>query len=168
MEIPDSHILNIETQTKLNSRIIAIWNFMIDEYNDYVTDNVFRRNSNSKITTRKKDKKDQFTKDDMKVIFDPKNYLSEIFDNQYQRTKKYIYPYYFIPILAVHTGCRLEELCMMKTEDIVKVGKIWVYRIKETGDYGDEETKVKTESSERDVPLHSCLLYTSPSPRDRG
>ena len=114
MEIPDSHILNIETQTKLNSRIIAIWNFMIDEYNDYVTDNVFRRTSNSKITTRKKDKKDQFTKDDMKVIF----------DNQYQRTKKYIYPYYFIPILAVHTGCRLEELCMMKTEDIVKVGKI--------------------------------------------
>ena len=70
MEIPDSHILNIETQTKLNSRIIAIWNFMIDEYNDYVTDNVFKRTSNSKITIRKKDKKDQFTKDDMKVIFD--------------------------------------------------------------------------------------------------
>ena len=33
---------------------------------------------------------------------------------------------------------------MMKTEDIVKVGKVWVYKIKETGDYGDEETKVKT------------------------
>ena len=86
MNIPDSHILNIETQTKLNSRIIAIWNFMIDEYNDYVTENVFKRTSNSKITIRKKDKKDQFTKDDMKVIFDPKNYLSEIIDNQYQRT----------------------------------------------------------------------------------
>ena len=160
MEIPDSHILNIETQTKLNSRIIAIWNFMIDEYNDYVTENVFKRTSNSKITIRKKDKKDQFTKDDMKVIFDPKNYLSEIIDNQYQRTKKYIYPYYFIPILAVHTGCRLEELCMMKTEDIVKVGKVWVYKIKEKGDYGDEETKVKTESSERDIPLHSILIDT--------
>ena len=94
MEIPDSLIQNIETQTKLNSRIIAIWNFMIDEYNDYVTENVFKRTSNSKITIRKKDKKDQFTKDDMKVIFDPKNYLSEIIDNQYQRTNKYIYPYY--------------------------------------------------------------------------
>ena len=30
MNILDSHILNIETQTKLNSRIITIWNFMID------------------------------------------------------------------------------------------------------------------------------------------
>ena len=75
-------------------------------------------------------------------FYDSKNYLVEIIDNQYQRTKKYIYPYYFIPILAEHTGCRLEELCMMKTEDIVKVGKVWVYKIKETGDYGDEETKV--------------------------
>ena len=160
MEIPDSHILNIETQTKLNSRIIAIWNFMIDEYNDFVSDNVFKRTSKSKITIRKKDKKDAFTKDDMKVIFDPKNYLTQIFESKSSRTSKYVYPYYFVPILAVHTGCRLEELCMMKTEDIVKVGKVWVYKIKETGDYGNEETKVKTESSERDIPLHSILIDT--------
>ena len=45
----------------------------------------------------------------------------------------------------------------MKTDDIVKVGKVWVYKINETGDYGNEETKVKTESSERDFPLHSIL-----------
>ena len=49
---------------------------------------------------------------------------------------------------------------MMKTEDIVKVGKVWVYKIKEKGDYGDEETKVKTESSERDITLHSILTDT--------
>ena len=123
MNIPDSHILNIETQTKLNSRIIAIWNFMIDEYNDFVTDNVFKRTSNSKVTTRKKDKKDAFAQEDMKVIFDPKNYLTEIFESRSSRTSKYVYPYYFVPILAVHTGCRLEELCMMKTADIMRVEK---------------------------------------------
>ena len=160
MNIPDSHILNIETQTKLNSRIIAIWNFMIDEYNDFVSDNVFKRTSKSKITIRKKDKKDAFTKDDMKVIFDPKNYLTQIFESKSSRTSKYVYPYYFVPILAVHTGCRLEELCMMKTEDIRKVGKIWVYSIREQGEYGVEDTKVKTSSSERDVPLHPILIDT--------
>ena len=158
MEIPESHILGIDTQTKLNSRIIAMWNFLIDEYNDFVNDNVFKKTSTSKITIRKKDKKDAFTQEDMKVIFNPNNYLGEIIDNQYQRTKKFIYPYYFVPILAVHTGCRLEELCMMKTEDIIKVGNIWVYRLRETGEYGDEETKVKTQSSERDVPLHPVLV----------
>ena len=160
MEIPESHILGIDTQTKLNSRIIAMWNFLIDEYNDFVNDNVFKKTSTSKITIRKKDKKDAFTQEDMKVIFNPNNYLGEIIDNQYQRTKKFIYPYYFVPILAVHTGCRLEELCMMKTEDIIKVGNIWVYRLRETGGYGEEETKVKTQSSERDVPLHPVLVET--------
>ena len=104
MEIRESHILGIDTQTKLNSRIIAMWNFLIDEYNDFVNDNVFKKTSTSKITIRKKDKKDAFTQEDMKVIFNPNNYLGEIIDNQYQRTKKFIYPYYFVPILAVHTG----------------------------------------------------------------
>ena len=160
MDVPDSHIIGIETQTKLNSRIVAFWNFLVDEYNDFVNENVFKKTSTSKVSIRKKDKKDAFTKDDMKVIFNPDNYLGEIFDNKYQRTKNFIYPYYFIPILAVHTGCRLEEICMIKTEDIVRVGKIWVYRLRETGEYGDEETKVKTQSSERDVPLHPVLVET--------
>lgn len=160
MDIPDSDILNIETQTKLNSRIIAFWNFLIDEYNEFVTENVFKKTSTAKVTIRKKDKKDAFNLDDMKVIFKPKNYLGEIFDNIYERTKKFVYPYYFIPILAVHTGCRLEELCMMKIEDIKKVGKIWVYSIREQGDYGDEQTRVKTLSSERDIPLHPVLVET--------
>ena len=160
MDIPDSHILSIDTQTKFNSRIIAIWNYMIDEYNDFVTDNVFRRTSTSKITVRKKDKKDAFTKEDLKVIFDPNNYLEEIFNNKYSRTKEFVFPYYFVPILAVHTGCRLEELCMMKTDDIVKVDNIWVYRLREQGNYGNEDTKVKTQSSERDLPLHPVLVET--------
>ena len=160
MDVPDSHIIGIETQTKLNSRIVAFWNFLVDEYNDFVNENVFKKTSTSKVSIRKKDKKDAFTKDDMKVIFNPDNYLGEIFDNKYQRTKNFIYPYYFIPILAVHTGCRLEEICMIKTEDIVRIGKIWVYRLRETGEYGDEETKVKTQSSERDVPLHPVLVET--------
>ena len=160
MDIPDSHVLNIETQTKLNSRIIAIWNFLVDDYNDFVKENVFKKSSNSKVSIRKKDKKEAFTKEDMKVIFDPDNYLVEIFHSKSSRISEFIYPYYFVPILAVHTGSRLEVLCMMKTEDIIKVGKIWVYRLREKGDYGKEDTKVKTQSSERDIPIHPILIET--------
>ena len=47
---------------------------------------------------------------------------------------------------------------MMKTEDIRKVGKIWVYSIREQGEYGVEDTKVKTSSSEKDVPLQQILI----------
>ena len=35
---------------------------------------------------------------------------------------------------------------------------VWVYCIREEGEYGDLETKVKNPYSERDIPLHSVLV----------
>ena len=49
---------------------------------------------------------------------------------------------------------------MMRTKDIIKINGVWVYRIIEEGEYGEEETKVKNPYSERDVPLHSVLVDT--------
>ena len=48
----------------------------------------------------------------------------------------------------------------MRVKDIVKVDGVWVYRIREEGEYGDEETRVKNSYSERDIPLHSVLVET--------
>ena len=47
---------------------------------------------------------------------------------------------------------------MMRTKDIVRVKNIWIYRIREEGQYGVEETRVKNPYSERDIPLHSVLV----------
>ena len=49
---------------------------------------------------------------------------------------------------------------MMRVKDIIKENGIWVYRIREEGDYGDEETTVKNSYSERDIPLHPELVDT--------
>ena len=49
---------------------------------------------------------------------------------------------------------------MMKTENIKQVDGIWVYQIREEGDYGKEETIVKNPYSERDIPLHPALVDT--------
>ena len=49
---------------------------------------------------------------------------------------------------------------MMRTKDIIKINGVWVYRIVEEGEYGEEETKVKNPYSERDIPLHSVLVDT--------
>jgi integrase len=57
-------------------------------------------------------------------------------------------------------GARLEEICQMRVTDIKKVSGIWIYRIREEGDYGSEVTKVKNPYSERDIPLHSELVGT--------
>ena len=48
----------------------------------------------------------------------------------------------------------------MRVSDILKVKNVWVYRIWEEGEYGDEESRVKNPYSEREIPLHSVLVDT--------
>ena len=156
LDIPPSDKMSFDNQTKLISRMTSCWNFFVDEFPEYVTENVFMSKSVRVNPVRRKDRRECFTEDDLRLIFNPKTYLPFIFNNPTGRETNIHYPYYFIPILAVLTGCRLEELCMMRVKDIVKVNGVWVYRIREDG----AETRVKNSYSERDVPLHSVLRDT--------
>jgi len=160
MDIPQSDKMSFHNVTKLISRMSSLWNFFVDEYPEYVTENVFKSKSIRVNPKKKKDRREEFSEDDLHLIFNPKTYLPAIFDNPTGRTNTVQYPNYFVPILGVFTGCRLEEICMMRVKDIIKENGIWVYRIREEGDYGDEETTVKNSYSERDIPLHPELVDT--------
>ena len=156
-DIPIKDRISPTTQKLINSKITGFFNYCLDEYPDYVGSNVFRKKYQQASSVKLKDKKESFTDDDLHLIFNPKTYLPAIFENPLSRIK---YPYYFIPILAVFTGCRLEEICMMRVKDIVKINGVWVYHIREDGEYGNEETKVKNPYSERTLPLHPVLIDT--------
>ena len=158
MDVPEEDRLSVDTQTKLISRMTSLWNFLIDEYPEYVSHNVFKKKSVTVTSRKAKDKRESFTDDDIKTIFHHKNFLPAVFEGHGRQTIKY--PYYFVPILAVLMGARLEEICQMRCTDIMKVEDIWVYRIKEEGEYGKEETKVKNPYSERDIPVHPELIDT--------
>jgi len=157
MDIPVSERISPTTQKLISTKISGFFNYCIDEYPDYVSQNVFTKKYQQTSSIKLKDKKESFTDDDLHLIFNPKTYLPEIFDNPYSKIK---YPHYFVPILGVFTGCRVEEICMMRVKDIMKVSGVWVYRIREEGEYGEEETTVKNPYSERDVPLHPVLVDT--------
>ncbi len=129
----------------------------MDEYPDFVGSNFFRKKYQQISSVKLKDKKESFTDDDLHLIFIPKTYLPAIFENPLSRIK---YPYYFIPILAEFTGCRLEEICMMREKDIVKINNVWFYHIREDGEYGNEETKVKNPYSERILLLSPVIIDT--------
>ena len=158
MDVPEDDRLSVDTQTKLISRMTSLWNFLIDEYPEYVTQNVFKKKSVTVTSRKAKDKRESFTDEDIKTIFHHKNFLPAIFEGHRRQTIKY--PYYFVPILAVMMGARLEEICQMRVTDIKKVNGIWVYRIREEGRYNEEETRVKNPYSERDIPLHPELIDT--------
>ena len=157
MDVPIQDRISTTTQNNLLARISSLWNYLLDEYPEYVSANVFRRKSQQISTRKQKDRKEGFTEEDIQSVFHQGNYLPAIFENSKSKIK---YPYYFVPLLAIFTGCRLEELCMMRVKDIMKVNGVWVYHIREEGEYGEEETKVKNPYSERDVPLHNVLVDT--------
>jgi len=160
LDIPPKDLMSFDNQTKLISRMTSMWNFLLDEYPEHITENVFKSNLIRKNPKKRKDRRESFTNDDIRLIFNHKTYLPAIFDNPTGRDNTIQYPYFFIPILAIFTGCRLEELCQMRVSDILKVKNVWVYRIREEGEYGDEETRVKNPYSEREIPLHSVLVDT--------
>ncbi len=160
LDIPPSDKMSFDNQTKLISRMTSCWNFFVDEYPEYVSENVFKSQSIRVNPVKRKDRRGEFTEDDLHLIFNPKTYLPAIFDNPTGRENTIQYPHYFVPILGVLTGCRLEELCMMRTEHIKKVNCVWVYCIREEGEYGEEKTTVKNPYSERDIPLHPVLVET--------
>tara|TARA_B100001250_G_scaffold236843_1_gene203434 strand:- start:66 stop:1814 length:1749 start_codon:yes stop_codon:yes gene_type:complete len=156
MNIPDADLMSFKRQSQLISRMTSCWNFLIDEFPEYVTENVFKSKSLRINPIKNKNRRECFTDDDLRLVFNPKTYLPAIFDNPTGRENNIHYPYYWIPILAILTGCRLEELCMMRCKDIMKVNDVMIYRIRE--DYG--ETRVKNHYSERDIPLHYVLRDT--------
>jgi len=155
MDIPISDRITQTTQKHINSKITGFWNYLIDEYPDFVGTNVFRKKSQQTSSTKQKDRKESFTDDDIHLIFNPRTFLPSIFENQYSNIQ---YPYYWVVILGCFTGARIEELCMMRVKDIIKIDGVWVYRIREEGEYGDEETRVKNSYSERDIPIHPVLI----------
>ena len=71
---------------------------------------------------------------------------------------------YWLPLLALYTGARINELCQLHPGDVAQEGyadakgkpqKAWVIRIEQ--DAGKDK-RVKTESSERRIPVHPDLI----------
>lgn len=60
------------------------------------------------------------------------------------------------PWVCAFTGCRLDEVVSAMVRDIEKVGDIFVLAIRL--DYRDADASLKTEESERKVPLHPALI----------
>ncbi len=60
---------------------------------------------------------------------------------------------YWIPLIGLYTGMRLNEICQLLTDDIQYIDGVWVIDIDE-GEY----KKLKTISSRRRVPIHDFLI----------
>lgn len=60
---------------------------------------------------------------------------------------------YWLPLLALFTGARIEELCQLHLTDIYRDGDILILDLNDLG-----KKTLKTKASKRKVPIHSQLI----------
>ncbi|KVE75818.1 site-specific integrase [Burkholderia vietnamiensis] len=90
-----------------------------------------------------------FTSDALRQIFEPARFLA------FASTPED----FFLPLLGLYTGARMNELAQARVKDIRRSGDRWFLDIQpdHTGD-DETETRVKTTSSIRSAPIHPDLI----------
>jgi integrase len=83
-----------------------------------------------------------FTSQELAKIFEPAAFGSQRKPHEF-----------WVPLLGLYTGARLDEICQLRLIDVQKHGKHIAIAITDT-----DETKTKNKASERLVPLHEELL----------
>jgi integrase len=105
--------------------------------------------SGLKITIRDDDdeSKEKFTKEDLQKIISSDEYMCR----NGKRHKKAAN--FWIPLISIFTGARINELCQLKVSDIQKHESIWCISINE-----EEDKNVKTKAAIRKVPIHKTII----------
>ena len=90
-----------------------------------------------------------YSSDDLRIIFS-----SPVFAEGYRPVAGAEEAAYWLPLLALYTGARLDELGQLRVKDVRNQGGIWYIDI----NTNDKNKKLKTISSKRKVPLHASVL----------
>jgi integrase len=81
--------------------------------------------------------------------------LLKIFTHPIFTEHEYKYTYqYWLPLIALHSGMRMNEICQMRPQDVIDEDGILVMHVVEDG----EDMSVKTDAGIRRIPVHPKLL----------
>lgn len=95
-----------------------------------------------------------FTSEDLKAIFN-----GWLFTGTEINHRQKVFPYQFwLPILSLYTGGRLNELSQLDAEDVKEIEGIWTITIVDDPNDRSCPKSVKNDSSRRVLPLHNDLV----------
>lgn len=139
----------IQSIKNVDEKLLEINNFLDDcVKSNHIKNNPLKDNKRfsnkvfNKILTGTKKRK-PFNKEELNLMFKKLGEYNNLYGFQAEQI--------LIPIIALFSGLRVEEICKLRVEDIIldENFNIW---------YFDINGKVKTKSSERKVPIHSQLI----------
>ena len=131
----------INTMNKNLNRVASLFDWA--KKHGFVNNNCFSGNS---LKTKKLESEERaiLSKEDLKSIFKDTIFTKKDFKHTY---------YYWTPLIALHTGARLGEICQLYLDDIRQEKGIWIFDINDK-----DEKMLKTPSSKRLIPVHSKLV----------
>jgi integrase len=135
--------ISLETVRNVMGRVSSFFNWLVKQ--GYREDNPFSGVAPRRVHSARSERS-PFTDDDLKLLFGTALYKDKEYAHDWQ---------YWLPLLGLYTGARLEELCQLKGQDF-KVTNGCHY-IDIHGE-GDTQNRVKTPSSARKIPVHSELI----------
>ncbi len=142
MEVPEEDRISAET---IRNRFTKVKSFLIwMRRQGYPVEPVFDDILTISIPKRPDQHRAVFTPEDLKLLFHSKEYLEDKFNPPYK---------FWVSVIGLFTGARLEEICQLDLDDIKKVDGIWCMDINSKG-----AKSVKTVAGERLVPLHPFLV----------
>ncbi len=89
---------------------------------------------------------DPFSKEDLEKLFKSPFYSDPSFKQKKPQC-------YWIPLISLYAGLRIDEACQLYREDILEVDGIQCFSIND-----DKDKKVKTDTSIRNIPIHPKLI----------
>ncbi len=98
-----------------------------------------------------------FTNEELLKIF-PDSYGAD-FQLQGIRDPEQMSARFWVPLLSLFSGARLEELCQLRVDDIAEASSVHYYRLTSDGEAHDGAAKrLKNQNSNRLVPIHPRLI----------
>jgi intergrase/recombinase len=108
-----------------------------------IADNNVAEGLGLKEKRTQREERNRYSKEDLQRVVDG---LSKLDGKNPER--------YWIPLITMHSGMRLNEVCQLYLEDVQKVDGVWCFDINENA----EDKKLKTPASARVIPVHPLLI----------
>lgn len=107
-------------------------------------------------TERDQDKVDVFEPHELQAIFSLPQFVSGTGErNKLGRFHQYQPYYYWMPLLALFTGARVNELAQLRLDDIQENDGIYFFNLDVDG---ESDKKLKNANARREIPVHSMLI----------
>ena len=149
MNLPVSKTMSPRTINHNYIQKCSSWMKWCIDLGYYEGGNIFRGKSVKGETNLGSDEK-QFSDDELSQIFDSKNYLDETIN----RGSHIRFPVYWIPLLGLFTGCRLNEICQLHVSDVKPIDRMWCLDINNES----PDKSLKNPTSRRIIPIHQTLI----------